>query len=61
MDKDPGQVISDGVRVKLGTKSGTVRRVMSDKRSSIDWDDKTSSVVYSARLAVLPKRSPSSR
>jgi hypothetical protein len=53
--KDLGQVVSDRFRVKLDRKTGTVRRVMSDKRSIVDWDDKTASVVYSGRLTVLPK------
>jgi|SRR5437588_4025746 len=36
MGKDPGKVLSDGDRVKLGKKMGTVRRVMSDGRSKDD-------------------------
>lgn len=60
MNRELGQVISDGIRVRLGNKTGTVRRVMSDRRSIVDWDDKTTTAVYSGRLTVVSKGSPRS-
>ena len=42
--------ISDGDRVLMGGKLGTVRKVMSDGRSRVEWSDGTSTVEDSAKL-----------
>jgi len=56
MGDDTRKIVSGGYRVRLGDKTGTVRRVMSDGRSRVEWDDETSTVEDSGRLIVMPEK-----